>query len=101
MDLEKRTQELKPWEMEKYLVEVLENFDAKVVYEENQDYYIEFHDGEGTLIEAKMSKKEFEILPYPVTHGTDFWIVVYKLENESEPKLSIWPIAKYWHKSWQ
>jgi hypothetical protein len=90
-----------PWEMEKSQVEVVKNYSAKIVDEGKADYLIEFYDYDGSIVEANLPKERFKDFPHPVRPGTHFWIIVYRIKSQQETRVSAWPVAKFWHRSWQ
>jgi len=92
-----------PWKINKSLVKIIEQYDAQIANEkEGGEYRIEFYDKKDSIVEAEMLKSEFKDLPYPVKIGSHFWIVIYNTKDDSELKLSVWPVVseRYYHKSW-
>ena len=90
----------RPWELAKWKLEIVKHYDAKIVGENSNTYNIEFYDEDDSLVEASLSRDKFRELPYPVTVDSEFWIFIYRIKGSSETRISVWPIGKYWHKSW-
>ena len=93
--------EIKLWEIDKSLVDILKAYEAKITGENDKIFYVEFFDEDGSIVEAKMAKEKFKDLPYNVGERFLFDIVVYRMKNKHEIKASACPIGlKYWHESW-
>ncbi len=88
-----------PWELEKSKVEIIEEYDAKIVDGEGEDYAIEFIDYDSSVVEASLPKEEFKDLPYQVGPGSHFWVVVYRIKARPGTTVSVWPVAEYWNES--
>ena len=88
-----------PWEMGKSKVEIIEEYDAKIVDDEGEDYAIEFIDYDSSVVEASLPKEEFKDLPYQVGPGSHFWVVVYRIKARPGTTVSVWPVAEYWAES--
>ena len=88
-----------PWLLSNSQINIIDVYEAEITGEIENDYLIEFSDAQMDLVEAKLSKTEFEEHPGNVTTGTSFGIVLYKQQGDPATKIGAWPIEKYWNKS--
>ena len=100
MEIEESKQKLEPWEMKKSLVEIVESIDMEIIGEVNEKYLVGCCDSDCQYFDVEIPKNKFKELPHQVKVGTHCWLVIYKMKGQKESKISLWPVASYWHKSW-
>ncbi|MBU0930320.1 MAG: hypothetical protein KJ623_04595 [Nanoarchaeota archaeon] len=90
-----------PWELDKSKINIINEYDAKIVSDEGDRYGIEFYDYDSSLVESTLPKSRFNKLPHEAGIGTHFWIVCYNIKGKEEIlSVCVWPVAEYWHESW-
>lgn len=88
-----------PWEMDSSRAKVVDGYAAKIIGEDGNEYIIEFHDRDMSLVEARIAKSEFANHPEPPTIGTHFGFVFFRLRGQPGIQVSAWPVKQYWHPS--
>ncbi|MBW2995062.1 hypothetical protein KY312_01815 [Candidatus Woesearchaeota archaeon] len=87
----------KPWEKSPLEIEIEDGYSAKVVGETEDEFCIEFHDRDMSVVEAKAKKSGFKGFPYEIGEGVRFGVMQYRIPGLSGLYTSYWPIKHYWN----
>lgn len=78
----KLTQIFRPWLLDPEYVEQLEGYSAKIIYEEDDTFFIEYWNNQDELVEDTLPKYTFTYHEQEPFVGMYFGIVCYKLFGE-------------------
>ena len=96
--VEKMSDKKLPWQMSPLDINVVCGYSCKVMWEDGDEYAIEFHDDDGRIVEAKISKKEFRDWPVSIDDDPYFGLVFYRENKEGAvDQIRAWPVTKYWN----
>jgi hypothetical protein len=87
-----------PWQMDPLEVTIVDGYEAEIFGEEEDSYWITFHDEDMTPVEAKLKKAEFRNWPHPPMDDPYFGIMLYlDMTDNGKFKLCAWPLKHNWN----
>lgn len=89
----------KPWLLNKSEIKIIDVYEAEIIGEENEKYFIEIFNKDYSIIEARLYKSEFKYFPHPIGVGTSFGMILFCYGEKVS--INAWPVLEYWHKSWR